>query len=397
MTSTSFKARRGQTGFTLVELFVGMAIALIAILMMEQILVFFEGQKRMSSGGADAQNTGMIAMHTIETDVRQAGYGMATMDTLYCTFNTSRSFNGMPFVPVMVVPDGMARTAAANVLGIPPGDAGSDVVVVMYSQNPSTVEGTPIISPTAVTGTTYTFARNATGFANSDFILSAQSGLPCTVSQATAVNTAGRQITVDRGAGASYTANTGHVFNLGPNGMVMRAYAVRGGNLTVCDFWSSNCAADVSGMTVAQLNALWVPIASNVVGLRAQYGWDTSSPPDMIADAYCRSQLTTAAAACPVPDDGMTGAAGVPNTRCDWTRIGALRLALVARSPERGGANVNVSDATIDLWPTSNVAGVPTTTKPVFAVANRADRYRVFETTVPIRNIIWHGAQASCT
>ena len=150
-------------------------------------------------------------------------------------------------------------------------------------------------------------------------------------------------------------------------------------------------------MTTAQISALWVPIASNVVGLRAQYAWDTTAAPDMIVDAYCRSRLTTTAAVCPTPDDGMTGTATVPNVGCDWTRIGALRLALVARSPERGGANVNVSEATIDLWPTSTVAGVPTTTKPVFAVGNRADRYRVFETTVPIRNIIWHGAQASCT
>jgi type IV pilus assembly protein PilW len=391
--SLSFKEPGRQRGFTLVELFVGMTIALIAILVMTQVLVSFDSQKRFSSGGADAQNSGMIAMHTMEADIRQGGYGMATMDSLYCTFNTSLPFNGRPFVPVMIIPANLARTDAANVLGIPPGDADTDVIAVMYSQNPTAVEGVPLVSPAAVGATAYNFGKNVTGFAANDFVLSAQAGLPCTVAQATSVNALARQITVNRGAGAAYTANTGSMFNLGPNGMVMRVYAVRGGSLTVCDFWTSNCAADISGMTAAAISALWVPIASNIVGLRAQYGWDTSGVADMNVDAYCRSRLTPASANCPAPDTGAT----VPNTSCDWTRIGTLRVALVARSPERGTPGVNVSDATIRVWPDSAVAGTPTTIGPVFAVANRADRHRAFETTVPIRNIIWHGAQASCT
>lgn len=392
MISTSFKTRSRQSGFTLVELFVGMTIALIAILVMTQVLVLFDSQKRFSSGGSDAQNTGMIAMHTIEADIRQAGYGMATMDTLNCIFDTSRPFNGRPFVPVMIIPANLARTAAANVLGIPPGDADTDVIAVMYSQNPSAVEGVVLSKLATVGATVYEFSKNVTGFAVNDFVLSAQGGLVCTVAQATAVavNAANtRQITVSRGAAAAYTATSGSLFNLGPNGMVMRVYAVRGGNLTVCDFWSSDCATDIGAMTAAQISALWVPIASNVVGLSAQYGWDATQPADMAADIYCRSRPTDANT-CPA-------AVTVPNMACDWTRIASLRLALVTRSPERGTPGVNVSDATIKLWPDSAAGVTPSTSGPVFTVANRADRFRVFETTVPVRNTIWLGAQASCT
>jgi type IV pilus assembly protein PilW len=144
-------------------------------------------------------------------------------------------------------------------------------------------------------------------------------------------------------------------------------------------------------MTPAQLNALWVPIASNVVGLRAQYGWDTSSAADMHVDAYCRSRLTTASAVCPAPDVGAT----IPNTACDWTRIVTLRLALVTRNAEMASGGVNASDATLTLWPDS--AATPTTTGPTFSVPSQQYRYKVFQSTTPIRNVIWLGAQSSCT
>lgn len=383
-----------QRGFTLVEMMVAATIGLIAALLMAQIALFYDAQKRGNSGSAEAQNTGAIAMSTIESDIRQGGYGLASLSTLACTLQSSRAFNGRPYAPVTIIPDQTAANSPNNPLGIPPGDAGSDIVAVMYGNTATTAEGVPI---SGVTGTTiYSFGRNVTGFNVGDFVLVGQAGQNCTVGQVTAV--ANPSITIDHSsAGATYTANSANVFNVGPDGMTMRVYAIRGGALTVCDFWANNCAADLSTMTPADRANLWVPIASNVVGLRAQYGWDTTAAADMRVDAYCRSRLSAAASVCPDPDTG----APIPSTACELSRLVTLRLALVLRSAEIATDGTNVSPATITLWPSvsPDAAGVsvaPATNAPVFDVPSQRYRYKVFQTIVPIRNVIWLGGQASC-
>lgn len=391
-------------GFSLVELMVGVTIGLIATLLMTQVIVFYDGQKRGTTSGADAQNTGAVALFTLENDLRQAGYGMATLDTLACSVQSSGDANGRRIYPALIIPDGMAAAHANNALRLPPGDAGSDILVVMFSNAVTAAEGVSIANEhiqgnPGYNPRLYVFGRNITGFRVGDTLLVGQAGQSCTVTNVTAVTAATLSVTTDHpSTGAAYAANTARVFNLGNNGLVMRAYAVRGGNLTVCDLVASDCSADLSGLTVAQRNVLWVPIASNVVGLRAQYGWDTTAAADMRVDAYCRSRLTPGAANCPTPDDGMTGAATVPSTACDFTRITSLRVALVTQGAELARDTTNPTAATINLWPTISGAAVaaPVTVGPAFAVPSQRYRYKVFNTTVPIRNVIWFGGQSSC-
>ena len=70
----------------------------------------------------------------------------------------------------------------------------------------------------------------------------------------------------------------------------------------------------------------------------------------------------------------------------DWARVLTVRMALVARSaqPERPNVAGGACDAT-------NAA--PTWSGGSFDLTGDADwqcyRYRVFETTVPLRNLIW--------
>lgn len=390
--------QRDQAGLSLVELMVGLTIGVIAVLVMAQMAIFYDRQKRSNASGADAQNTGAIALYSIESDLAQAGYGLHSLHTLNCQFQTSRAFNGRRMTPAMIIPDGMARTHASNVLGIPPGDAGSDIIVVMYSNTESTAEGVPISGSTT---TTYSFSRNVTGFNVGDFVLAAQTNQPCTLAQVSAI--ANPTITVDHSStGATYSNNVARVYNVGSTGITMRVYAVRNGTLTVCDFWSNDCATDLGGLTAAQQSALWVPIAANVSALRAQYGWDTSAVVDKIVDTYCRSRLSTTTTNCPAPDDGLTAPATVPNVACDWTRMASLRIALVTRSAERASESAQPSPATIQLWPTvaagavAGITAVPVTSGPVFTVPDRWYRYKVFTTTVPIRNTNWSGVETSC-
>ena len=70
--------RRTQKGVTLVELMVALVIGAITVLAIQQVMAMFEGQKRASTGGADAQVNGAIALFTLEREIRQAGYGLFT-------------------------------------------------------------------------------------------------------------------------------------------------------------------------------------------------------------------------------------------------------------------------------------------------------------------------------
>lgn len=70
--------RHHAQGFTLVEIMVGMVIAMLGIIIMMQMFSLFEGQKRTTTGGDDAQNTGAIALYGIQQGIQQAGYCFST-------------------------------------------------------------------------------------------------------------------------------------------------------------------------------------------------------------------------------------------------------------------------------------------------------------------------------
>ncbi|RJX33291.1 MAG: hypothetical protein C4516_02550 [Oxalobacter sp.] len=80
-----------QTGFSLIEMMVGLAIGMIVVLVIAQTLVGFEGQKRTTSGSADAQTGGSIATFTIQRQLQMAGYGVPIFSTNGSPINCSNS------------------------------------------------------------------------------------------------------------------------------------------------------------------------------------------------------------------------------------------------------------------------------------------------------------------
>jgi type IV pilus assembly protein PilW len=93
-----------QRGVTLIELMVGMVIGMLAILVISQVLLVSEGQKRTTTGGADAQVNGALALYTLQRDIQTAGYGFTSSPALIgCPINAR--FNG-------TTPTGFATTLA---------------------------------------------------------------------------------------------------------------------------------------------------------------------------------------------------------------------------------------------------------------------------------------------
>ena len=72
---------RRVRGFSMVELLVGVAIALIGMVLMFQVMERWEGRKRTTSSGSDAQVSGSIAVFSVERDLRMAGHGIGSATT----------------------------------------------------------------------------------------------------------------------------------------------------------------------------------------------------------------------------------------------------------------------------------------------------------------------------
>lgn len=338
-----------QTGFSLVEILVGVGIGLIGIMVIMQVFSVSEGQRRATSGGDDAVSTGAISLHTLQRDIRQAGYGIAATSLLGCTL-TFPAGSTVTAVPAEINPP-----------AIPPGDANSDIIAVVYGNANSAAEGDRITSHVAGSATIQ--VQTQANFITSDWVVPSPQTRPAPCALGLTQTIVGGTLTVVNAPAASMTGGT--LFNLGQAPRMM-VYAVRNGNLTQCDFRANNCAA----LGNAGSNTVWVPIAENVVALRAEYARDTTAPTmDGVADVW--DQTT-------------------PTTACGWARVSGMRVALVARNPQYEKDNVTTTALT---W-----AGTATT--PIDLSGNaewQHYRYKTFQTVVPMRNVTWMGTNGVTT
>jgi Tfp pilus assembly protein PilW len=106
-------------GLTLVELMVGITVAMIGLLFITAVLENSSRHKRTTASGADAQTSGAIASHMIETDARMAGYAISNPSLLGCEIygydegaSPARNFV-FSFVPVTI------SAGVANDYGVP--------------------------------------------------------------------------------------------------------------------------------------------------------------------------------------------------------------------------------------------------------------------------------------
>jgi type IV pilus assembly protein PilW len=384
---------RANRGVGLVEIMVGMVIALASMIVIMQVFSQSEGLKRTATFGGDAQTNGAVALYSFERDARLAGFGLTASGLLDCpSITVWRQSSGVAeqlrFVPFEVNPP------VASVMA---GDANSDVVTIAFGSADNAVEAIPT-SQVANSAANFN-PKSRAGFSTGDIVIGTQTvgGVKqCAVHEIT--NVPGGQCGTPPGGGpdvvihstgtyksfgkgcvettAEYNrpggipgidaldiSNGGKLFNLGALPINL-AYAVRDKNLTVCDRMTSNC-------TIA---ANFTPIASDIVALRAVYGKDTNN--DGAVDTW----------------DRIT-----PANELQWQQVAAARIVIVARSGIKERANAaGVCEQTMDAAKPDNQTwvgqGVP---GAEIDVADALDpewgcyRYKMLQTTVPFRNIIW--------
>jgi type IV pilus assembly protein PilW len=361
-----------ERGFSLVEIMVAMVIGLLSMLVIIQVFSMFEGQKRTTTGGDDAQNTGAIALYELQRDVRQSGYGTSALRLLGCSVQLRAGISLAEIAPVIINPLKSDATAA-----IPPGDANTDTLLISYGNSDGVAEGNII---TAQPGAAIYAVQTPTQFHPQlataqlqDYVIAEPLNRPvnCALTLDRVVSVSNPNVTVTTGVAGM--AN-GTLFNLGPSPK-FKAYAVRNGNLTACDYMVNDCSDAGSALN----SAIWVPIANNIVSMRAEYGRDSTATMDGVADVY---------------DQTIAVPPTVPSTQCGLVRVAAVRLVLVARNTQPGPANTTTAAPN---W--LGTAGSPINLTATIVPANMTwqnFRYKVFQTVVPLRNITSMGAQAGC-
>ena len=394
----------GNAGFSLIEIMVGMVMGLISMVVVMQVFSSFEGQKRTTTGGSDAQTNGGVSLYTIERDVRMAGYGFA--DALGCTVKTAQATQinqtaastSFVLAPVTItqgtggLPDGISvmgsnaqnwSVPVRNVLQHAPAATSFDLsstiginindLLIAYETNPTDA----VINPGALNKT-------------------------CALVQVSHIDPPTQMVDYIGGnwngnaaifPAADYT-DQAMLINVGS--LMVRNYSIdANSNLITTEYDSATNAYDPAEV-----------LSPDVVNLQAQYGFDTRGAAAITAAC----PASTASGLCSIVDtwsDTMITAdqTGAALTQAQAIgRMYAVRFAVVARSglKEKPDLTTGVCSTTTSAGPDNRPRWAFDATNPsgiVIDVSKNPDgtanadwrcyRYKTFETVVPLRNAIW--------
>lgn len=351
---------RRPAGFSLVEIMVALVIGSLAAIIMLQVFALSEERKRSTTGAGDSVGNGAIGFHQMQRDISHAGYGFGATSVFHCNVLWTLPSGGNIGTPVRLAPVAINPGTAI----IPAADANTDTLLVMFGNANGQPQGNPILGQS---GSTYT-VQMPSSFAVGDQVIAAPSA--CTSNLVLDRITATTTSNVTAATSGAGTA----LFNLGQSPSVL-AYAIRGGNLTVCDYMANDCGVAAN----AGNPAIWVPIAHNIVSMKAVYWRDTSMPMDGIPEAGAHDQTA-------------------PGSACAWARISALSLALVARNGEFSKDVVTVAAPTWSENAAAPIVGTSGTLGPNTAADEpwKHYRYKTFEAVIPMRNVGWMGVPQGC-
>lgn len=362
-------------GFTLIELMVGVALGLLATIVIAQVFLQSEGNKRAATSGADAQVSGAAALFTLQRDIQAAGYGLTGWpDGLGCTL--SASYNGA------VVLNPATDVLAPVVIGFGNSATASDTITLMSSGKAGYSVPIKVTAAHGQTDGQFSVASNL-GVVVNDLMLAmpADAGGACTLFMASSVtpsNSIAHATDTGWNASTAIFPSGGYpvgsmLLDLGPN-PVRRRYAVD----------TTNWTLQVQELLTATGIGASQEIFPQVVLMKALYG-----------------KVTTAGG--PV----ASYSARAPLTSADWRFIQSIRLVIVARSAQYEREEVtNSAQLDWDLGPLTldNASNLGTqrtcntsntcVTLNVSASGPGTDwkhyRYKIFDTIVPLRNVVWN-------
>ena len=386
------RGRIGARGMTLIELLVAMAIGVGVTLTVSSMVVVGENHRRTTTSTNDAEQTGSYAAYALDRVLRSAGSGFA--DSAYpidrgvlgCKLNAAALLPRAAAFPAPFSTNFLAgntanlRVAPLLIAQNQSDDGRSDVLVVMNGSGSAGGVPRQITIPSAAPSLSL---DNTVGFAINDLALVSQSGTAdCLLEQISAVAsptltvggtyfTAGAitPLTALAASTATYITPLG---NAAANNVQFQLLTVDSNRtLDTYDLLQNLSLVQGSGA----LDAVQA-VADGVDQMHALYGLDTNG--DGLQDTWV-----------------SPGAAGydintVMTTPATMRQIISVRVALVVRG-EYYDKNL-ASPPTLTLFGgLTDAAGnpLPALAQVVNLSANDQHyRYRVFEFTVPLRNML---------
>ena len=358
---TFFRAVRAQNGISLLELLVGITISMLTVLVITQVFLTSEKQRRIPAAGADTQVNGILAFDALQRDVRLAGYGLSGGPWVGACTTGNLSEAGavglanLPLAPVVITP-GSGTTPSDSIDILSSGKVNAAVQIKLEESRAS--------------GAGVFVVPSTLGIEAGDWlIISSTAGAQCDAFQAQSLTTASP-------------------WGITPSGSVPTAYVA--GSL-------------LSNMGATPIRRRWS--VSDTFRLRMT-DLAVSSPPTPAAtdDAYADIVLLRAFYAKDTDGNGTvdTYNATAPTTRAEWSQVIGLRMVLVARSPQWDKDEVTASAPQWNLGSATvaNAAACAddassrclplSLTHTSTGTEWKHYRYRMYESLIPLRNLIWN-------
>lgn len=341
-------------GLGLIDLLVGLAIGMVATVVILNTMVMFDARRRSTIGNADAQINITFAGGWLSRELRIAGHGLSPSSALGCL--THRAAVGTPDASFALVP-----------VSITQGQAGAPDTLTVIAAGEQALPPARLIAPYTMGGRQLTLDSTLGVATGNQLLLHAAGQADCALLSVASVSVGAYTVQpVDISnllSGLAFPTGSS-VVNLGR--LRYRRYAVDARQRLQLDSFDPALGAWVTSTQ-----------ADGVVNLQLQYGFDAR--PGVQASpqvTFWGDDLIDA------DNDGQVGDIG------DWQRLLAVRFAVVVRSVQRREASC---DAPTPTWSAGDTNGALVST-PI-SLAHIADwscwRYRVFQTEVPLRNQLW--------
>lgn len=372
-----------QHGFSLVEILVGIVIGMVGLLVIFKTVAIWDNHTRSTVSGGDAQVAGTLALFNLERDIKQAGmgFGRAASGVMGCTVTgvdtaTGRNLS-FPLRPVEIT---------VNAAG------GPDTLTVLAGNSSFFVDNARIVGATP----TVKQLKDTTGLRQGDLVvLAPASGSACELIQITDNSDAAKTSVSHSGTGSyvpdvayqpansasavspRYNVVTGTTGNYAPGGTLFNL-----GSAPQLNVWSVTGGRVLSRVDEMQ-GTTAVEVSDGVINMKAQYGVDADG------------------------DNEISSTEWVTTTPTDWTKVRAVRVALLVRSSQFEKPVAAASNSV--AVPPTPTAKNPTWAGGNFVMTNvnatssadshsdtdvvpenwRFYRYRVYEKVIPLRNMIW--------
>ena len=338
-----------QHGTSLTELMVGLLVGLVAAIAILQTFAVAEGRKRSTTGVAEAQQTGLLAMFTVGTEIASAGNGLAAAARELGTCpDTGDIRSSQRPIPILITAGATPDTPDSIVVNH--GVANAHAAPASFAADAPAGSSYRVQSPLGLTANDMIVAISLTGH--------------CAATTATSVSAPdGNGVVEIQHAGApdAYPASS-MLLNRGQRDRVARV------RYDIVD-------ATLRSLDLVNTGATPNPLASNIVNMKAQYGIDSDN--DEFLDTW-----VSAATAAWVP----AGVLAAPVATL--FRIKAVRIGFIVRS------DIYDRNVTGDFnWVMFDCPRIDKTqcTGRLAGTLPSGWRYRIDETMIPLRNQIWNG------